>query len=166
MKSLLLLLPVLLDVVAAAGNSKRFIAHTQHESRHVFPPGWAKRDAPLDKRHAAIPLRINLRQSNLHRAEELLMGVSDPDSPKYGMHYSPDQIVDLFSPATDSVESVREWLHDAFDVSRVKYNKAKGVSTLTCSLLSPHSHSGIQSFFVNVTIAEAEDLRKSQYSFL
>lgn len=34
-------------------------------------------------------------------------------SPRYGQWYSPEEIRDLFAPATDTVNAVREWLESA-----------------------------------------------------
>lgn len=134
--SLAVVLAVLLDV-AAAGPSKRYLAHSTHEQRSTVPSGWAKRDlasgAPaFDKRAMSLPVRINLRQNNLDRADELIMGVSSPESKTYGQHYTPKQVADLFAPSRESVDSVFEWLADAgFDSSRVRYSKGMGVR---CSL--------------------------------
>lgn len=76
--------------------SKRFDEHTVHEERSHLPQHWEKRAGGLDKRKI-IPVRFNVVQRNMDRAEEFLMEVSDPKSPKYGMHYKPEDVVDLVS---------------------------------------------------------------------
>lgn len=38
---------------------------------------------------------------------------SDHTSPKYGQHYTIEEIHDLFAPSEESVQSVRDWLESA-----------------------------------------------------
>jgi hypothetical protein len=71
---------------------KRFGAHGIHESRSTVPSQWEKRSS-LDK-SMIIPVRINLVQ-NTEGAEDLLMEVSHPESPKYGQHYDAAEVADL-----------------------------------------------------------------------
>ena len=40
-----------------------------------------------------LPVRIGLRESNLHRGDAILMDVSDPKSDKYGKHLSADEVM-------------------------------------------------------------------------
>lgn len=35
---------------------------------------------------------------------------SSHDSPKYGKHYTAEEVADIFAPAKDSVDAVFEWL--------------------------------------------------------
>jgi len=35
------------------------------------------------------------------------------DSPKYGQHYTPEEIIDIFAPAEAAVQSVRAWLESS-----------------------------------------------------
>ena len=58
-------------------------------------------------------MRIGLTQSNLDNGPDYLMGVSHPDSPKYGKHYTVEEVTELFAPSHDTVEAVRSWLHAA-----------------------------------------------------
>lgn len=95
-KSLVIACSVL-SVLAAPSTllSKRFEDHVVHEERSSPPHQWVERSNALDKTRT-IPVRINLAQNNLgEKAEELLMSVSHPESPKYGEHYSPHDIADL-----------------------------------------------------------------------
>lgn len=55
-------------------------------------------------------MRIGLSQRNLGNAHKYLLDVSDPDSPNYGKHWTSEQVIEVFRPATESVEAVREWL--------------------------------------------------------
>ncbi|GAB7350004.1 hypothetical protein MBLNU459_g0680t2 [Dothideomycetes sp. NU459] len=57
-------------------------------------------------------MRIGLTQRNLDSGYDLLMEVSSHDSPKYGKHYTAEQVADLFAPAKDSVDAVLEWLQN------------------------------------------------------
>ncbi|KDQ07914.1 hypothetical protein BOTBODRAFT_166414 [Botryobasidium botryosum FD-172 SS1] len=131
--------------VASASLTRRFGAPSVLESRLHIPSGWSKRDG-LDKR-AAISMRINLKQNNLDRGEELLIAVSDPDSPKYGQHYSPEEVMDLFAPSKQSVDAVRDWL--------------VGAGLLPHRVVYSHPHGAL---LLNVTIAEAEDLLQAEYN--
>lgn len=59
------------------------------------------------------------------------MDVSDPASPNYGNHWTPEEVMDKFSPSEDAVKEVLEWLMDAgHHGPKVKYTKHKGVSIL------------------------------------
>lgn len=59
---------------------------------------------------AIIPIRIALRQSNLHNGYDQLMDVSHPSSPNYGKHLSADEVHEMFAPSQDSVDAVKAWL--------------------------------------------------------
>jgi tripeptidyl-peptidase I len=113
----------------ALGLSRRFLVHTVLEERKAIPHGWNKRglsdSSAFNKKSLILPLRINLRQNNLHRAEELLLDVSSPKSKNFGKHYTPNQVVDLFAPTEDSVATVMGWLMDAG--FKGVYSKVKGV---------------------------------------
>lgn len=72
---------------------------------------WSKRSrAAAD---TTLPVRIALAQSNMDLAHGLLMEISDPESEKYGQHLTAPEIVELFRPSKESVDIVREWLHNA-----------------------------------------------------
>lgn len=55
-----------------------------HEKRGAPSHGWTKRSRAFSGE--PLPIRIGLTQNNLHRAEELMLDVSDPTSPNFGMH--------------------------------------------------------------------------------
>lgn len=82
--------------------------HVVHEERDEVPNRWIRRErVPA---HAKLPVRIGLTQQNLDNAHEHLIDVSNPDSPNYGKHWTSDQVIDLFKPGDDTIETVREWL--------------------------------------------------------
>ena len=108
-KSLLIACSVL-SVLAAPSTllSKPFEDHVVHEERYSLPPGWVQRSNNLDK-NRIISVRINLVQSNLgEKAEELLMSISHPESPKYGEHYNPHEIAELVRPFSPNWISILE----------------------------------------------------------
>lgn len=67
-----------------------------HERRNLLPSGFVTRER-LDP-SVKIPLRIGLKQRNLHLASQLLDEVSHPQSGKYARYWTPQQVVDQFSP--------------------------------------------------------------------
>lgn len=118
--------------------------HVIHEKRDYVPDAWAKR-GKLDSR-AILPIKIALTQSNLHRGEDVLMEVSDPTSPKYGEHWTADQVADFFAPAEATVNAVKEWLTaSGIDASRISQSRSKGWLNFKAS------------------VAEAERLLKTEY---
>jgi tripeptidyl-peptidase I len=79
-----------------------------HERRHVEPLGWVKsRRADADK---VIPLRIGMKQQNVHMIEDLLMEVAHPDSSSYGRHWTLEQVVEFFAPSQSTVSAITGWL--------------------------------------------------------
>ncbi|TAQ90941.1 hypothetical protein B7494_g700 [Chlorociboria aeruginascens] len=86
-------------------------SHVIHERRGEAPRKWEKRSRLGPD--AALPMRIGLTQANLHKGDELLMEVSSYDSPKYGQWYTSEDIIDLFAPSQEAVDSVTSWLHSA-----------------------------------------------------
>ncbi|KAF2087747.1 subtilisin-like protein, partial [Saccharata proteae CBS 121410] len=57
-----------------------------------------------------LPVRIGLKQSNLHLGPGFLRDVAHPASPNFGKHWTLDEVVDKFAPSTESIDSVRHWL--------------------------------------------------------
>ncbi|KAF8576122.1 subtilisin-like protein [Ramaria rubella] len=115
-----------------------------HEKRTSEPASWS-RSRKLES-DVVLPMRFGLKQSNVDRLEEFLMDVSHPESPNYGMHWTADQVADTFAPSTDTIDTVREWLHSAgFDSERVKLSASKGWLQL------------------NASVAEVERLLEAEY---
>ncbi|KAI0344783.1 subtilisin-like protein [Trametopsis cervina] len=116
----------------------------RHESRRALPPNWERSHrAPAD---TILPLRIGLAQNNIDRIEELLMDVSHPDSPNYGNHWSASEVASMFRPSSETVDTVRDWLHTGgIEPSRVRLSNSGGWLE------------------ANVSVAEAERLLKTEY---
>lgn len=78
---------------ATPSPSNRYVVH---EKREVLPSGFVSRER-LDP-EVRIPLRIGLKQRNLHLASQLLDEVSHPKSENYAKYWTPHEVVDKFSP--------------------------------------------------------------------
>jgi tripeptidyl-peptidase-1 len=71
---------------------------------------------------------------------------SHPESPKYGQHWSSEEVVDFFAPSADAVAAVRAWLEEA------------GIAS------SNIGHSANKQWLqFDATAAEAESLLKTKY---
>lgn len=134
---------VLLASYAAAAPSAR-VNHVVHETRAAEPLDWA-----LTRRlesHKVLPMRFGLSQQNMHRVEELLMEVSHPESPKYGQHYTPAEVIETFAPSPETISAVTNWLVDSgFSPDRLKLSANRGW------------------IHVNATTAEVEELLDTEY---
>lgn len=86
----------------------------------------------LVRRHRApptttLPVRIGFSQNNLDVAHALLMELSDPESSKYGQHMSSKEVGDFFRPSTESIGSVRDWLHaSGIEIDRHQVSPGRG----------------------------------------
>lgn len=49
----------------------------------------------------------------MDRAEDLLMEVSDYESPKYGKHYTAQEVAEIFAPSQETVDALKTWLHES-----------------------------------------------------
>lgn len=135
-------LVALASVVHAAPSST--IHHVVHERRAAEPLGWT-----LSRRlesHKVLPMRFGLTQSNMDRIEEMLMSVSHPDSPTYGQHFSAAKVVETFSPSSETIEAVTNWLTDS-GISRDRLRLAPNNGWI----------------HLNATVAEVEELLKTEY---
>jgi tripeptidyl-peptidase-1 len=94
-----------------------------------------------------MPLRFGLKQSNMDRIDEMLFDISHPESPNFGNHWSPEQVIETFAPSTETIDTVRNWLsEEGIDASRIRIAPTKV---------------WIQ---VNATVEEAERLLQTQYN--
>jgi tripeptidyl-peptidase-1 len=119
------LLQVLTICSIALAASTQHANRVIHERRAAAPVGWVK-SHKVDAEDI-IPLRIGIKQQNLHMLEDLLMGVAHPSSPKYGKHWTPEQVVDFFAPGESALYSIRTWLSTSGiteDRHRLSLNKA------------------------------------------
>jgi tripeptidyl-peptidase I len=99
--------------------------HAIHEKRDANPNRWIKR--AKTPRAAVLPVRIGLKQRNLDNGDAMLMDVADPASPNYAKHWTPEQVVEHFSPSDETVEAVKEWLHNSgINPGRIAHSDNKG----------------------------------------
>lgn len=91
-----------------------------------------------------ISLTIAVRQSNLDALEELVLRVSDPESPAYGKHLTLEQVNALVAPRAESTEKVRDFLG------------ARNVTSCESSASGDFVR-------CQVTVAEAEVLLEAEY---
>jgi tripeptidyl-peptidase-1 len=83
-------------------------SHALHEKRTLVPSEWTKRSkAPRDLK---LPVRINLSPQNADLGHDYLMAMSDPSSPDFGTHWTPEQVHDFYSPSKEAVLAVQDWL--------------------------------------------------------
>lgn len=98
-----LVLTLALGVTAVPHHNKAI-----HEKRDSAPQGWVSLgEADSD---IIMPMRIGLTQSNLHAGHDMLMDVSEHDSPNFGKHYTAEEVTEMFAPAKETVDGVIEWL--------------------------------------------------------
>lgn len=98
--------------------------------------------------NAVLPMRVGLKQNRaaLQAAEDWLMEVSHPASPKYGQHWSSDEIISAFSPSEETIDTVTAWLVES------------GISSERIT------HSDNKAWFAfDITVEEAEKLLHTQY---
>ena len=98
-------------------------SHVSHEKRNTESL-WNKRDKVPEE--MILPMRIGLKQGNLEKGYDMLMDVSSHDSPNYGRHYTAEQVVELFAPSQETVQTVNEWLAKAGFFARVSQSANKG----------------------------------------
>ena len=55
--------------------------------------------------------RIGLKQSNLEYGYDYLMNISHPSSEHYGKLWTSEEVRRTFAPSSESIGSVRDWLH-------------------------------------------------------
>ncbi|KAI0629798.1 subtilisin-like protein [Trametes polyzona] len=143
MRLVSLSLAATLVALAAALPSRRHNL-VLHEKRAMEPVDWTlSRKLEPD---AVLPMRFGLTQNNLHRIEEMLMSVAHPNSPTYGQHFSPEDVVDIFAPSDETIRAVTEWLVESgIRKERLRLTASKGWIE------------------VNTTTAEVEDLINAEY---
>ncbi|KAJ6562650.1 Pro-kumamolisin, activation domain-containing protein [Mycena capillaripes] len=75
--------------------------------------------------HVSVPLKIGLKQKNTEHLADHLLFVSDPQSPYFGRHWSPEKIADVFAPANETRDAVSAWLSDAGFGHRLRFSHNK-----------------------------------------
>ncbi|CAK7265071.1 hypothetical protein SEPCBS57363_001395 [Sporothrix epigloea] len=135
------------EAETAYKRTKRVIpeTHTRHERQ---PSSWARRwertsRASVD---AILPMRIGLKQRNVDEGHNKLMAISDPDSPEYGNHMTPEEVIAFFAPHRSTVEVVVNWLTSAgIHIDRISQSANR------------------QWIQFDATVAEAEELLMTDY---
>jgi tripeptidyl-peptidase-1 len=93
-----------------------FVGALSHPTTHVL---HEKREISLNHKRqrvdpeAIVPIRIGLRQQNLHTGYDRLIDISHPTSKNYGKHLSKEEVHSIFAPAEETVDAVRNWLLDS-----------------------------------------------------
>lgn len=118
---------------------------TTHEKRDVVHAHWTKvgradPDTPLT-------LRIGLKQRNLERAHEFVDAIAHPRSESYGKHWTPRQVIDMFSPSDVAITDTEQWLLN------------EGVPSDHITRTTGHNW-----IKVAVTVGKAESLLDTSYS--
>ena len=121
-----------------------YTPHVRHEKRGALPFGWERHDRLPS--HDVLPMRIALKQSNMDKAEDFLMEVSHPRSPKYGQHWSAKQVAETFAPSRESVDAVIVWLKSS-GIAAERISRSQSMGWLT----------------FDATVAEAESLLKTKF---
>ncbi len=133
-----------LAVAVSAKPLRRSSKHVVHERRLATHSSWTRASRP--HRSSVLPVRIGLTQENLHRAEEFLGDVSNPDSPNYGRHWSKEKVIETFAPKKETIDDVMEWLEtEGIAPARVRLSNARNW------------------LFFNATVREVERLLKTEY---
>ncbi|KAF3764044.1 hypothetical protein M406DRAFT_51026 [Cryphonectria parasitica EP155] len=137
-----------LSIVAALAGTAVGLAvphtHAVHERRRLPHPRINKRMSS----DAVLPMRVGLKANSaaLQSAEEWLMEVSHPASPKYGQHWTSDEVIEAFSPSSETVDTVAAWLAES----------GIGKERIT--------HSDNKAWFAfEATVEEAEKLLHTEY---
>lgn len=131
---------VVLAAVASARPAPS--THTVHEKRDGLHHRWTN---PLRIRSdSSIHVRVGLKQSNLHRGHEYLMDVlvnllfiinsdilimysSHPDSKNYGKFWTEEEVIEIFAPSNESVNTVRAWITESgIHNARITHSDNKG----------------------------------------
>jgi tripeptidyl-peptidase-1 len=73
-----------------------------------LPSGWSRCGTPPSDH--VISLRIGLPQPNFPVLEKHLYEISDPEHPRYGLHFSKEQVEELVAPHPGSLDAVNNWL--------------------------------------------------------
>lgn len=97
--------------------------HVRHEKRDGS--GLIKRSRADPS--LLLPVRIALAQNNIELGIDRLLDISDPDSDNFGNHLTVDEVGELFRPDSDSIDAVRDWLHDSgIEAERHTVSPGKG----------------------------------------
>ncbi|KAL6713742.1 hypothetical protein ACLMJK_008234 [Lecanora helva] len=134
-----------LALFASLASSLPTSNHVIHEKRSTSS-SWSPISHAVPNPRMRLPMRIGLAEQNLDLGDDLLMQVSSPTSDRYGKHYTPEQISNLFAPTQASIDNVQDWLVDSgIESSRISLSR------------------GNNWFHFNASIEEVENLLKTKY---
>ncbi|PMD13221.1 hypothetical protein NA56DRAFT_712256 [Hyaloscypha hepaticicola] len=137
-------LAIVIGLVASVPDATT-TSYEVHEKREFTNPVWVSLDIELNRREI-VPVSIGLTQQNLDNGHEYLMDVSDPISPNYSSHWTPERVAEGFAPSQETIEPVKAWLVE-HGIAEDRLSLSKG--------------SGWIKF--NSTVGEVEDLLKTKY---
>jgi tripeptidyl-peptidase-1 len=129
------LLPIFATFIAVSSSlpATSQTSHVVHEKRDGAPAKWTKRSR-MDP-SAVLPVRVGLKQRNLHKGMEFLDSVSNPSSKNYGKHWSIEEVERTFAPSDETRQSVLQWLEQN-GISSIENEGA--LATLTFDLPVAH----------------------------
>ncbi|OCH91087.1 subtilisin-like protein [Obba rivulosa] len=129
---------ILAKGLSLAAASLSLSSYVVHESRRSISTRWT----PVRRAEHGVllPLRIGLKQENLHSLEEYLLDVSHPNSPNYGKHWASTKVAETFRPSSVALGIVRAWLVDSgLESSRIELSSTGGWLHATVSVSEAES---------------------------
>lgn len=110
-----------------------------------IPEGWRELPSMKVNQESTLSMRIHLAQQNVAAFEQKVINLSTPNHPTYGDHMSTQEIKRMLQPTQDTLTSVLTWL------------EASGIS----------EHVAVEHDWINmnVTVAQAEKLLNTKYSY-
>lgn len=106
---------------------RRSVVHERRRLDQKSP--WSKRERiPRDE---TFEVRIGLVQQNIDHGHDLLMEVSDPRSPKYGQHWTPEEVMEAFSPSDDTVQAAIDWVTSTLGIDKERLTLGAGKGWLS-----------------------------------
>lgn len=101
-----------------------YVLHEQLGSVH---PRWSTKMTLPRSLNPQLQMRIALTQQNLQHSEDFLMSVSDPISPLFAQHWTPEKITSTFAPSEESIEYVTKWLiYSGVDAEQIARSRDGG----------------------------------------
>lgn len=85
-------------------------SHVVHEVQESLSTRWVKGHRVNPE--ALLPVRIGLVQNNLEVGPNHLLDISDPASPRYGKHWTSEEVIEFFRPSDEGVDAVSSWLQE------------------------------------------------------
>ncbi|KAI9688708.1 MAG: hypothetical protein M1822_001065 [Bathelium mastoideum] len=121
----LLLSPSVIATPLSVYSSYTPTSHAVHEERADSSGKWTKRDRVHPD--SVLPMRIGLTFSNLDKAHDALMEISNPRSENFGKHWTPEEVIDALQPSKETTQAVRDWLtSNGISDSRITHSDNRG----------------------------------------